>query len=51
VSPSDVRFASCFVITAVSLTFGEADGHHDRYSSDAAGVNNASPLNDLVTQH
>jgi hypothetical protein len=51
VSPSDVRAIDCFVITAVSLTFGEVDGRHDRYSSDVAGVNSASPPNDLVTQH
>jgi hypothetical protein len=47
----EVRAVGCFVITAVPLAFGEADGHHHRYSSDAAGVNSASLPNRLVTQH
>ena len=48
-SPSDVRAVGCFVITTVPLVVGEADDHHHRYSSDAAGVNSASPSNHLVT--
>jgi hypothetical protein len=50
-SPSNVRAVGCFVITAVPLAFGEAEGHHHCYSSDAAGVNSASPPNRIVTRH
>jgi hypothetical protein len=50
-SPSDVRAIGCFVITAVPLVVGEADGHHHCYSSNAAGVNSVSPPNHLVTRH
>ena len=44
-SPSDVRVVVYFVITAVTLAVGEADGQHHRYSSHVAGVNSVSPPN------
>jgi hypothetical protein len=45
------KVVGCFVITAISLAFGEEDGHHHRYLTNAAGVNSTSPPYHLATQH